>query len=70
MNTAQFIQGHNKQEMLHILTIPVRKIIISRIRNLKQISNIDVQQDYHSKKSKSCLLVEVSLIIFFLKKTS
>ena len=37
--------------MLHILTIPVTKIIHARIRNLKY-SNIDVQQNSSQKRSK------------------
>ena len=36
--------------MLHILTIEVRQIIHACIRNLKWMSNIDVQQDKLSKK--------------------
>lgn len=33
-----------KKEMLHILTIAVREITLTFIRNLKH-SNIDIQQD-------------------------
>ena len=38
------------QEMPHMLTIAVREITNACIGNLKMISNIDVQQDYLSKK--------------------
>ena len=42
----------HKQEMLHILTIPVRKIMHAYIRNSKSQSNIDITQNYLSKKEQ------------------
>ena len=45
---AEMLQKY--QEMPHMLTIAVREITNACICNLKMISNIDVQQDYLSKK--------------------
>ena len=45
---AEMLQKY--QEMPHMLTIAVREITNTCICNLKMISNIDVQQDYLSKK--------------------
>ena len=41
-----------KQEMLYIFTIMIAKIIHACICNLKQMSNMDVQQDYLTEKDK------------------
>ena len=55
--------------MLYILTIVIGKIIHACICNLKWISNIDVQQDYLTKMDKIWLLVKVSFIKFFGRKS-
>ena len=65
VDTPMHIMLHHKtkQELLHILTIAVRKIIHSYIRNLK-LSNNDNQQECNLKTSKFSYYLRFPLFCF------